>query len=305
MTTHTDNSLTIRILTHNIRTSLTLSLDPKKRWGIRKQYIINQLHFETIHIPEAIICLQEARHGQLQDILNGLNSRSPTVSWKSVGCGRDGGEWGEYSPIIYRSSIWDVEWSATKWLSDTPDKPSYSWGSWYRRIVTSGVLRHKETNRRILAMNTHLDDSSVESRFKGAHLILKWVDEWLKESKGEIAGLFLAGDFNTESQDQSDAYGVLTAPNALSDSKAHVDESHQYGNKNSWTDFNDDPNEDALYDYILVGPVTDEWTPWNVETYAILPNKFDDGVFSSDHRPVVVDVGLSSYDCDGKTYYVT
>lgn len=299
------SSIPIRVLTHNIRTK-SFPHGQEEAWKIRKDYIINELHFNTISNQESIICLQEALYAQLDDILAGLNSLPgrENASWTYVGSGRWGGRLGEHSPILYRPAIWDAEYSTTRWLSDTPSIPSPSWGTWYNRIATCAIFRHRATNRRILSMNTHLDDSSITSRYKGALLIKEWADEWLSDPKwlGAIGGVILTGDFNTESHSNGDAYGVLTAPDAFSDTSAHVDRNRRYGNVNSWTDFNDDRDDDALYDYILVGPVREGMIPWNVQTYGVLFNKFENGdtssdekyVFSSDHRSVVADVELRS-----------
>ena len=307
-----DASISIRVITHNIRTNLNpFPIGQEKPWKIRKNYIINEFNFNTISNQESLICLQEARHGQLDDILAGLNGLpGRDASWTYIGCGRDGGKSGEYSPILYRSAIWENEFSETRWLSDTPSIPSHSWGTKYKRIVTCAIFRHRESNRRILSMNTHLDDTSITSRYKGALLIKKWAYEWLSDPQwlGTIGGVILTGDFNTQSQSNDDAYGVLTAQNTFSDASTHVERNRRYGNVNSWTDFNDDPKDDALYDYILIGPVREGVTPWNVQTYGVLFNKFERSdtpadkkyVFSSDHRSVVVDLELrTSQSWDG------
>lgn len=294
-----DTSVPIRIIAHNIRNNSNyFPIGQEKRWNVRKNYIVNEFHFSTIHNQESLICLQEALHEQLIDIINGLNERSGKgASWTYVGCGRQGGTDGEYSAILYRSAVWEIQYSETRWLSDTPSTSSHSWGTMYKRIVTCAIFRHRETNRRILSMNTHLDDKSLQSRSKGAGLIRDWAKEWLSDST--IGGVILTGDFNTDSQRNDDAYGVLTGsePFRFSDTSTYVNKDRRYGNVNSWTDFNDKPEDDMLYDYVLIGPVKEDMTPWNVQTYGILFNKFESSdtkgyIFSSDHRPVAVDLEL-------------
>lgn len=113
-----DISIPIRVLTHNIRTKPLILHGQEEKWETRRDYIMNELHFNTINNQESIICLQEALHEQLEDVLAGLTSLpGENTSWTYVGCGREGGESGEYSPILYRSEIWKIEDSTTLWLS--------------------------------------------------------------------------------------------------------------------------------------------------------------------------------------------
>ena len=290
--TPSDNTtIPVRIITHNIRTIPWIRLPPEKSWSIRKKYISSQLSFHSHHNQEALICMQEVLQRQLDDILNGLNTNA---TWQHVGCGRDGGQKGEHSPILYRSSIWEAEWSETRWLSETPDKPSRGWDAAYRRVLTGAVLRHRKSNRRVLAMNTHLDNRGKQSRFEGARKILQWARKWLDAPvwQGSIEGLFLCGDFNTDSRDGQDAYGVLTGPDSLlTDSMALLKDGEEWhSNQFSYTGFNHNPKDDSLIDYILLGPGKGAW---DVRAYDILPNRFDNGVYSSDHRAVVVDAELT------------
>ncbi|KAE8145932.1 Endonuclease/exonuclease/phosphatase [Aspergillus avenaceus] len=290
---------TIRLITHNIRTIPWFTFPPEKPWNVRRTHVISQLDFNTAYNPEALICLQEALHNQLTDILDGLNSSAANDDddaagsevWKYIGHGRDGAQKGEYSAILYRAAVWEVEWTTTRWLSETPEKPSRGWDAAYRRIATYAVLRHKRTGRRVLAMNTHLDDRGQVSRFESAKLILQWVEEMLERDQA-LDGCFLCGDFNTPSQKEDDAFGVLTGPGALLHTRDRVEGKRRYGNINSWTGFNDWALDDALLDYVLVGPFRGDYVPWSVRAYGILTNRFDDGIFSSDHRAVVADVDL-------------
>ncbi|KAE8375435.1 Endonuclease/exonuclease/phosphatase [Aspergillus bertholletiae] len=330
MSTPKTTPLSIRLITHNIRTIPWFTFPPEKPWHIRRSHIINQLDFNTTHNPEAIICLQEVIHSQLTDILGGLNTATTTTTapssdrtegkeeeeeeeiWKHVGCGRDGGQKGEYSPILYRAGVWEVEWATTRWLSKTPDTPSRGWDAAYRRILTYAVLRHRRTGDEVLVMNTHLDDRGKMARFESAKLILEWMEEALeKEEKkrkkeggsGSLDGVVLCGDFNTNSRENNDAVEALTA-GAMVHTRDCVDGERRYGNMNSWTGFNATPIDDALLDYILVGPLQAGHVPWKVRAYGILTNRFDDGIFNSDHRAVVADVELigSSKQREGGGY---
>ncbi|KAL1980941.1 hypothetical protein VTN96DRAFT_3323 [Rasamsonia emersonii] len=301
--------LPIRILTHNIRYATSAPFKGEKPWAERKQRLINELRFNTQHNLESFICLQEVLHVQLVDILSGLNKGSPASpdsQWQYIGVGRDDGhEKGEYSPIFYRPAIWKLRHWETVWLSETPEKPSKSWDAASIRIVTIGVFTHRASSKTVLALNTHLDDQGSRSRFEAAHIILRKINDYLTgEYGGSISGVFLSGDLN--SNETQEAYQVLTATNSsLVDAQKLVDAAEHYGNENTYTGFGYDGEPPSRIDYILLGPADKPGAinssgqpqnaaiPWGLQGYAVLPNRFDDGVFNSDHRAVVVDVVLT------------
>jgi endonuclease/exonuclease/phosphatase family metal-dependent hydrolase len=299
--------LPIRILTHNIRYATSAPFKGEKPWVERRQRLLNELRFNTQHNLESFICLQEVLHVQLTDILSGLNKDSAShLEWEYIGVGRDDGhEAGEYSPIFYRPAIWKLEHWETVWLSEAPDKPSKSWDAASVRIVTIGIFRHRASSKVVLALNTHLDDQGSRSRFEAARIILRKIDDYLRgEYGGSIAGVFLSGDLNSE--ETQEAYKVLTATNSsLVDAQKVVDATEHYGNENTYTGFGYEGEPSSRIDYILLGPadqarvnhsLTQEQiaaVPWYLQGYAVLANRFDDGVFNSDHRAVVVDAVLT------------
>ncbi|WEW61182.1 hypothetical protein PRK78_006672 [Emydomyces testavorans] len=280
--------LPIRILTHNIRYATSSPFKGERPWPERKPLILNQLRFLTRHNAESFICLQEVLHVQLKDVLSGLNSHGE--EWAYIGVGRDDGkEAGEYSPIFYRPGIWKLEKWQTVWLSETPNVPSKGWDAGSIRIVTIGVFTHRESRKTVLAMCTHLDNQGTKSRYESAKLILRKIDEYLHgEFKDRISGVFLAGDFNSEVNQE--AYKVFTdATSPLIDTRDQLKPGDRYGNEITYTGFGYEGEPTARIDYILVGPRTEAGFPWTVKGYAVLPNRFDDGVFNSDHRAVVAD----------------
>ncbi|KAF7596747.1 hypothetical protein BBP40_000175 [Aspergillus hancockii] len=298
--------LPLRILTHNIRYATKSPFKGERPWEERKQPLLNELLYNTRN-QDAFICLQEVLHNQLIDIHSGLNVKQSTVStkaeensWTYIGVGRDDGhEAGEYSAIFYRPSVWQLRHWETVWLSETPDVPSKSWDAASIRIVTIGVFTHHTSRRTILAMNTHLDDQGSRSRFEAAHIILRKINDYRTgEYRNIISGVFLTGDLNSEATQE--AYSVLTGPESpLVDAARLVDQAEHYGDHLTWTGFGYEEEDPSRIDYILLGPgpvkvLNNEGRLWKVEGYSVLANRFDDGVFNSDHRAVVVDVGLCS-----------
>ncbi|OJJ47005.1 hypothetical protein ASPZODRAFT_131926 [Penicilliopsis zonata CBS 506.65] len=288
--------LPLRILTHNIRYATSAPFKGERPWADRRQLLINELEHNTRHCPDSFVCLQEVLHQQLVDILNGLNDHGETPvaaeapRWAYIGVGRDDGrQAGEYSPIFYQPAVWELRHWETTWLSETPDRPSKSWDAASIRIVTSGVFTHRTSRRTVLAMSTHLDDQGARSRFEAASIILAKIDEYrAHDTYGPLlAGVFLAGDFN--SRDYQEAYKVLTTD--LADAFHAVNPVRRYGNLNTFTGFSAEDESPKRIDYILLG--RDD--PWSVQGYAVLANRFDDGVFNSDHQAVIADVSLHNH----------
>ena len=253
--------------------------------------MLNELEYHTRYCRESFICLQEVLHNQLEDIRAGLNPSqgSKPQPWAYIGVGRDDGhEAGEYSPIFYRPAVWELIHWETVWLSETPSKPSKSWDAASIRIVTIGVFTHRTSGNTVLALNTHLDDQGARSRLEAARIIRSKIQGYQRGHYGGfISGTFLAGDLN--SQENEEAYVDLTGCGGLRDTFKLVDGSRRYGNILTATGFGYGGHP-ARIDYILLGPEGNQ--EWRVDGYSVMPNRFEDGVFNSDHRAVVADLTL-------------
>ncbi|KAJ5468944.1 hypothetical protein N7475_006696 [Penicillium sp. IBT 31633x] len=288
-----DSTLPIRVLTHNIRYATSSPFEGERPWAERRQLLLNEFEYESRHCEETFICLQEVLHNQLGDVLAGLNqdAKPEAPEWKYIGVGRDNGrEDGEYSPIFYRPSVWELIHWETVWLSETPEKPSKSWDASSIRIVTIGVFTHLASRKTVLAMNTHLDDQGSRSRLEAARIIAGKISEYSQNEYAKIiSGTFLAGDFNSE--ENQEAYQELTK--SLLDAYKEVDSSRHYGNHITWTGFGHDKEPASRIDFVLVRPTGAEGPKLSIVGYAALGNKFDDDVLCSDHRAVIVDLILS------------
>ncbi|PGH27765.1 hypothetical protein AJ80_00553 [Polytolypa hystricis UAMH7299] len=289
-------SLPVRLMSFNIRFAASPSGN-EKAWSDRKNNLINQVAYEASTVDTTLVGMQEVLKTQLDDIVSGLN-RHPTASgrdWAYIGVGRDDGkEQGEYSPILYRKSVWDVLKVDTKWLSETPNVPSFGWGATNRRILTTGILRHKRSRDVIIAMNTHLDHQVSDARLHGAELILKLIDQFRAKKTNyncDIVGVALTGDFN--SQEDQEAYQKFSSSKTVADAGKRIPQDKWYGNQNTFTGFDSEVGMSRI-DYVFFGAGNScrrrSAGKGNVKSYAVLPNKFDDGTFFSDHRAVVSDI---------------
>ncbi|KAI9879461.1 MAG: hypothetical protein M1830_008508 [Pleopsidium flavum] len=302
--------LPVRVLTHNIRYATQSPFKGEELWEVRKPRLINELRYNTLYCTEAFICLQEVLHNQLMDIKYGLNgtqepprSSSQVAQWTYIGVGRDDGhQAGEYSPIFYQPSVWDLEMFKTVWLSKTPETPSKGWDAASIRILTIGKFQHRETKKSVIAMNTHLDDQGSKSRYEGAKVILQEIRSYTDQGPGkDPLAVFLAGDLNSEADQE--AYQVLNDPKSLiEDLKDLTNPENRYGHDDTYTGFGYEEEPPKRIDFIFLGRremlssrdggQARVQGGWAGKGYSVLESKFEDAVYISDHRAVVGDLLL-------------
>ncbi|MCJ1258746.1 hypothetical protein MMC24_006579 [Lignoscripta atroalba] len=360
--------LPLRLLTHNIRYATPHPSRGEKPWPTRAPRLISQLRFHTRYVPEAFICLQEVLHGQVEDVLGGLNLNArpgraggdegggggcglaraegeaseegesdEEEEWNYIGVGRsDGLRAGEYAPIFYRKGVWALEEFKTIWLSETPGRPSKGWDAASVRICTVGVFRARgregggvgvgvgdggregvgggvggDGGRKVVVLNTHLDDQGEVARREGARLIVEEVGrrrrtmQMMRMKTGTAGGaVVLAGDFNSEVD--GDAYRVIVEEGGMSDVRELVPREERYGHEDTFTGFRHKESGSSRLDFLFLAGSGDEEDedegdgrrrrrkkgPWEVRGYGVLENRFDDGVYCSDHRAVVGDLVL-------------
>lgn len=276
LTMSTAGQLPVRILSHNIRFATTTPVTGEKPWAERKQLILDELHYNTLNNSESFICLQEVLNAQLLDISSGLGAE-----WAHIGVGRnDGKTKGEYAPIFYRPAAWKLDSWKTVWLSETPTVVgSKGWDAKLPRIVTVGRFVHRQTQKKVIALNTHFDDAGVVAREESAKLILQVIADL---TCCGAPAVFLAGDLNSE----KDGAAYLTLSGETSSLK-DVRESGgwRYGEDATFTGFTG--NRRTIIDFVFVGK-----TGWEVDGSSVLPNVFEGGIYMSDHRAVVGDVKM-------------
>lgn len=288
----TSDSIPLRLITHNIRYATTNPFPGEELWtGRRCPRLCNELVFHSASVPATFVCLQEVLHSQLVDIFSSLNEGD---EWDYIGVGRDDGkEAGEYSPIFYRPAIWELQTWRTIWLSETPEKASKGWDASSVRIVTVGTFKHTSNGQPVVVMSTHFDDAGLVSRRESAKLILSLVAEYQTSKVGqELIPILLAGDFN--STPDGEAYQIVTDPSSpMADTRELVPEQKRYGNEMTFTSFGTIDNTPSRIDFLF----NNKHHLCLFKTYAVLSNRFDDGVYLSDHRAVVADLILLPPEC--------
>ena len=170
----------MRIVSLNIRNGD--AEDGDNSWPVRQSSLTSFLE----GLDADIYCLQEVMNYQLERILEAL------AGHEFVGVGRlDGQSEGEFAPILYLKSRFQMILTESFWLSESPTIPgSKSWGTACERLCTIAVLR--ADGHELLVANTHLDHISQLARERGIDLILKAMSRY--DSPIRV----LAGDFNAE-----------------------------------------------------------------------------------------------------------
>jgi endonuclease/exonuclease/phosphatase family metal-dependent hydrolase len=288
-------SLPLRLVTFNIRYAATSLGTGEKPWTertctasnpttCRKVLLLQQLDAIITTAPSngtTLIGLQEVLSSQLSDINSHLGS-----SWSHIGIGRDDGNTrGEYSPILYRNDLLTLLFSETKWLSPTPDTPSFGWNAGSRRVVTLGVFESKATGKRFIHANTHLDNASSQARTEGIKVAMGRV-EAAQKAWGPV-GVVLTGDFN--SARGAEAHKVVADGGVMEElfDVATAEGKIKGTNRATFTGFQS--GSLTFIDFIWVGPKKEK--KFTLQAYEIWNNVVQ-GVYVSDHRAVVGDVTL-------------
>ena len=151
-----------------------------------------ELLFALLREQQAdVVGLQEALHGQIEEILQAV------PGYAYVGVGRaDGRRAGEYAAILYRTSRLQVRRSDTFWFSDTPGVvKSTSWGNQIERICTWAYFEDREGPAFYL-YNVHLDHQSQPSRERSVKLLLERASTRDPKAPAVVTGDFNAGEDN-------------------------------------------------------------------------------------------------------------
>lgn len=255
------------IMSFNIRYGT--AKDGDNHWENRKDLVFDVFRD---HQPD-IAGLQEALRFQIDEIL----VTSPRYAF--VGIGRNPGGDGEYSAILYDKKQFKLLEHETFWLSDTPDKPSASWGNKLVRICTFARFEEISNRHTFYVFNTHFDHQSENSRTQSALLIAERIANRTYSKDPYI----VTGDFNAGEDTQAirsllgkaePAPHYAEAPLVDSFRVIHP-ESKGVGTFGAWAGKKDG----AKIDYVFVDP--------NIEVLqARIVHDNHNGRYPSDHYPV-------------------
>lgn len=248
--------------------SFNLRMDTKNdgdnQWSNRKELVKSLIRFHDFDI----FGVQEA----FKHMLDGI---AELKEYDYIGEGRDGGDEGEHSAIIYRKDKLTLLASGNFWFSETPDKVGLGWdATCCNRICSWGKFREKVSGKVFFFFNSHFDHQGVVARRESAKLLLKKIKQ--------IAGrstVFSTGDYNATPE--SEPMQILVNDGLLTDSYKQSDQPPYgtYGTYNGWSIKKQ--GTDERIDHIHVTKNV------RILKYGTL-NDLPYGRFPSDHYPIMV-----------------
>jgi endonuclease/exonuclease/phosphatase family metal-dependent hydrolase len=249
---------TLKAMTYNLRYA---SAEGENAWPSRRPIMAEMLRAKQ---PD-VMGTQEGLVQQLNDLLSDL------PGYARIGLGREGGEKGEFSAILYRTNRLEVSDMGNFWLSDTPTvMASTSWGNKLPRMVTWAKFQDRLSNRSFYFLNTHLDHQSQNAREQGNLLIRKTIESW----KTDLPVL-VSGDFNAAAGNNA-AYDVLVKDTFTADTWVVAPVRSEL--VSTFNSFQGIKKEGVRIDWILIrGPL--KALSAEIITHA------KDGRFPSDHFP--------------------
>lgn len=300
--------LNFRVYSHNVKNGgHDILVSGERTWAERVNNIATSIAFNARH--DTIVALQEVYKFQLDNILSELNRYSPPnkPEWAAYGAGRiDGRNIGEFVPILYKTSEWELVFSDTMWLNDKDPRVSLEgWDAKYLRICSYVTLKHKRTENYFNVFNTHFDHVGELSRIGSASMIVQKMNEINKWPS------IFCGDLNAEPKERT--YQLITED--YKDVSKLTTAFNRYGHtKSSVTGFEGEvllqggQNIDYIFAPGYTTKVSQEddcdkqSTPEDspdanlslkLQAFAMLHSKFN-GAYMSDHRPLVADFTLEN-----------
>ena len=260
----TDAGKPMQVMSFNIR--YDNSGDGGNSWPNRTDKVASMFTTHDVSLGG----LQEVLHHQFTWLQDNLND------YEFVGVGRDDGKTeGEYAPIFYRKSEFEMVKFDTIWLSATPEKAgSKGWDAALPRITTFATLRHKDSGKLVLLGSAHYDHRGTIAKRKSGEVIHNHITKEMAEN--DIALVLLTGDFNDTPNTSTTR--ELENKNCLFDSRRMADETA--GPNSTWNGFRSVAAYERI-DYIFMTPAAHVFSQ-------VIDDRRIDGGFPSDHLPVIV-----------------
>ena len=208
----------IKVMSYNIRLSSgTIEADSIYHWEHRKQASLNLMHEEQ----PTVFGLQEACPDQMDYMVENL----PEYGY--IGVGRDDGKRkGEFMSIFYKKDEVELIDGGTFWLSQTPDQVTKGWDAACFRTCTWTILKKKDTGKKFVYLNTHLDHKGQEARKESIKLIVAKAEELT----GGKLPVFITADFNSPTTNEI----FKPMQEAMLDARVEAPVTDERGTLNCW-----------------------------------------------------------------------
>ena len=260
----------LKVMTFNIR--VEASIDGINHLDNRKGRILETINTEK---PD-LIGFQEVRDGArawLRDTLS---------DYMMVGCGRLRDYKGEGAPLAFRKDKFEMVGMETFWLSSTPKIPESKYDgsdqSECPRIATAVTLKPCDSEELLLFVNVHTDHEGAMSRVLASAQLLEYMSQ-------KDLPCVLTGDFNALPNTPEIKMMTVNKRFPLVDATVGIESTfHAFGKLQNYADkFEDKP---VKIDYVFTNLPTDPDESYAVEDIPV------DGIYISDHRPVVAFVEI-------------
>ncbi|MBO5044501.1 MAG: endonuclease/exonuclease/phosphatase family protein [Alistipes sp.] len=208
----------IKVMSYNIRLSSgTIEADSIYHWEHRKQASLELMHQEQ----PTVFGLQEACPDQMDYMVENL----PEYGY--IGVGRDDGKRkGEFMSIFYKKDEVELIDGGTFWLSQTPDQVTKGWDAACFRTCTWTILKKKDTGKKFVYLNTHLDHKGQEARKESIKLIVAKAEELT----GGKLPVFITADFNSPTTNEI----FKPMQEAMLDARVEAPITDERGTLNCW-----------------------------------------------------------------------
>lgn len=253
------NSITL--ISANVRTFAPFDLF-KKSWFFRADLFLNSLAEEN---PD-IIGFQEVTKMHYKYLTKNMPDYESVIEY------RDKSLQPEACPVFFKKDKFECSDKGSFWLSNTPEKMSKDWGAMCYRICSYVILKDKDSGKKLVVFNTHLDHVSDEARIKGIGVVLDKIKQF-----GSLPSIIM-GDFNAK----EDSKTYENATKNFDDAKYKTDKTDKGATFQGFGTGLDGEN----IDYFMISK-----TGIKVNEYKIIDKTYD-GVYTSDHFPIYLNISL-------------
>jgi endonuclease/exonuclease/phosphatase family metal-dependent hydrolase len=236
--------------------------DGVNAWPYRKSLLAQTL---LAHEPD-LIATQEGRFHQLkefEELLEHYHIVDHHRSWIKERM---------YPTFFVKKNAFEIIRSEDVWLSETPEVAgSLSFGSTFPRLLTWMKIQIKNSEKKFLVINTHLDHVRHETRLEQVRVLTNKI----QQLRDGVSYLVLMGDFN-DSPESKIRKIILESFPELEDAWSRFN----FNEETSHHAFNGECQNGARIDWIL----TDQRLIIEKHT---LDKTTIEGRYPSDHFPVI------------------
>ena len=254
-------------MSYNIRYSGASKDTGDRAWEVRRPATLAMI----ADIKPDVFGVQEAKADQVQYL------KENCQGYDLVGVGRkDGISGGEHMLVCWNTStVEKLDWG-TFWLSDTPDEPSYTWGTETPRSTTWAKMKHLKTGRTFFFICTHLHHkfNDQDPQKKSLALIISKMAELNPEGLPVI----LTGDFNIN----PDHYALEDLDKVMRSARTYS--IYETDHNITFNDWSETPETYEIIDYVYYKGMAGSLR------FKRITKPYEGFQFISDHYPVVAEL---------------